>query len=84
MSDQVTLRIPPDLAKALAARARATGVKRSQVVREALRAFLGSPMAPTAAVHERIGRYVGAVSLSGPDRERDALTERLRAHNWRE
>jgi metal-responsive CopG/Arc/MetJ family transcriptional regulator len=84
MSDQVTLRIPADLARALAARARATGVKRSQVVREALRAFLGAPASPAAAVHERIGRYVGAVSLGRPERERDALTERLRAHNWRE
>ena len=86
MDSQLTLRVPTDLARRLAARAKSTGMKRSHVVREALQAFLESPPAaarPTT-VRERIGSYVGAVSLDGPSAERDALARQLRSHNWRE
>ena len=86
MDAQLTLRVPADLAKRLAARARQTGVKRSQVVREALQAFLAtSGVAPrTTSVRERLEPYIGAVSLDAPALERDDLTRRLRSHNWRE
>ena len=86
MDAQLTLRVPADLAKRLAARARQTGVKRSQVVREALQAFLATGMeAPrTTSVRERLAPYIGAVSLDAPSVERDDLARRLRSHNWRE
>ena len=86
MDAQLTLRVPADLARRLAARARATGVKRSQVVREALQAFLAAAPEPprTASVRERLGPYIGAVSLDRAGAERDDLARRLRSHNWRE
>ena len=86
MDAQLTLRVPADLAKRLAARAKQAGVKRSQVVREALHAFLavGVETPRSTSVHERLEPYIGAVSLDGPSLERDELARRLRSHNWRE
>ena len=86
MENQLTLRVPADLARRLAARAKAAGVKRSQVVREALQAFLSStPELPrTNSVRERLAPYIGAVTLDAPSTERDELARRLREHNWRE
>jgi predicted transcriptional regulator len=91
MDDQLTLRLPGDLARRLSSRARDAGVKRSAVVREALIAYLG-PDAGTAkaraakplAVRERLAPFVGAVALDRPALERDQLAQRLREHNWRE
>lgn len=89
MDDQLTFRVPAELARRLTAQAKASGVKRSQVVREALHAWLDAP--PSSAhrsapvgVRERIASYVGAVSLDRASGERDALVQQLRAHNWRE
>ena len=86
MDAQLTLRVPADLAQRLQARAQAAGVKRSQVVREALQAFLAAPPdAPrTTSVRERLGPYIGALSLDRASAERDELAGLLRAHNWRE
>ena len=86
MDAQITLRVPADLAKRLTARAKQAGVKRSQVVREALQAFLGTGVDAlrTTSVHERLAPYIGAVALDAPALERDELARRLRAHNWRE
>ena len=86
MDAQLTLRVPAELARRLAARARANGVKRSQVVREALQAFLATGAEPprTTSVRERLEPYIGAVSLDAPSFERDDLARRLRSHNWRE
>lgn len=86
MNDQLTLRVPADLARRLAARAKAAGVKRSQVVREALQAWLDTSAEPprVSGVRERIAPYVGALSLDRASLERDDLARRLRSHNWRE
>ena len=86
MDAQLTLRVPAELARRLAARARANGVKRSQVVREALQAFLATGAEPprTTSVRERLAPYIGAISLDAPSLERDDLARRLRSHNWRE
>ena len=64
MDAQLTLRVPADLARRLAARAKATGLKRSHVVREALQAFLQSPpdVPRSTTVRERIGSYVRRVA----------------------
>ena len=86
MDAQLTLRVPADLARRLAARAKQAGVKRSQVVREALQAFLavGVESSRTTSVRERLTPYIGAVSLDAPALERDDLARRIRSHNWRE
>jgi hypothetical protein len=86
MDDQLTLRLPGDLARRLDSRAREAGVKRSAVVREALIAFLGPDGAPgkPLAVRERLAPFIGAIRLDRPALERDALARQLREHNWRE
>jgi predicted transcriptional regulator len=89
MDDQLTLRLPTALARQLDQRARAAGVKRSQLVREALAAYLsvdpaGTASRSAAAVHERIAPFLGALQLDRKAAERDELARRLRRHNWRE
>ena len=76
MDGQLSLRLPADLARRLGQRARARGIKRSVIVREALEAFL-------AAVPARLAPLVGAVKLNRAAIERDALARQLRDHNWR-
>ena len=84
MDSQLTLRLPEALARAVARLARQRGVVRSQVVREALEAYLSAPVAPDPAeLWRQVAPMVGSVSL-GPDAERAALEARIRAHNWRE
>ncbi len=83
--DQLTLRLPRDLAKALAERARERGAAKSQLVREALEAYLagGAPADPQAAWRS-VAHLVGSVALDPAAIERDALASRIRSHNWRE
>lgn len=85
MDDQLSLRLPADLARRLGQRARARGIKRSVIVREALEAFLAAVPAPESAreVRERLAPLVGAVKLNRAAIERDALARQLRDHNWR-
>ena len=85
MEDQITIRLSDALARQLNRRARAAGVKRSQIVREALTAFLGIdvPATPSQTVRERSAPYLGAVRLTRASADRDDLARRLRAHNWR-
>ena len=85
MENQLTLRVPADLARRLAARAKAGGVKRSQVVREALQMYLASApkQARTTSVKERLAPYIGAVTLDAPSAERDELSQRLRSQSRR-
>ena len=83
--DQLTLRLPRELARALAQQARERGVPKSQLVREALQAYLAGPPTddPTAA-WLRVAPMVGSLSLDASAIERDALARQVRAHNWRE
>ena len=90
MNEQISLRLPRELARQLGHRAVTAGVKRSVIVREALEAFLGAPPARESAreVRERLAPFVGAVKLTrgacAGAAERDTLLRQLRAHNWRE
>ena len=85
MDDQLTLRLPADLTRRLERLAKAHGVKRSVIVREALEQFLGAAVpTPPSVVRERMARYVGAVRLTPAGSERDALAKAMREHNWRE
>jgi Arc/MetJ-type ribon-helix-helix transcriptional regulator len=82
MAAQVTVRIPVDLEEALDAAARGGGLKRSDVVRAALRSYLqvGSGQTPTRPidmVRDLIGKAAGGAA-GGDDRR--ALVERIRRH----
>ncbi|MGH7718352.1 MAG: ribbon-helix-helix protein, CopG family [Gemmatimonadaceae bacterium] len=83
--DQLTLRLPKELARVLARRARARRVAKSQLVREALQAYLGDvPPADPGAAWRRVAPLVGSIALDAAAIERDALAGQVRAHNWRE
>ncbi|MFQ6047418.1 MAG: ribbon-helix-helix protein, CopG family [Gemmatimonadales bacterium] len=84
MDDQITLRLPRGLARALARRARQLGVPKSRVVREALEAYLagGTPEGGLPA-WGRVQALIGAVELDPGKVEQDALARRIREHNWR-
>ena len=86
MNGQLTLRLPAALARQLDQRARAAGVKRSQLVREAIAAYLRTDAEPRTApaVREQVAPFLGALQLDRKAAERDELTRRLRRHNWRE
>lgn len=82
--DQFTLRVPRELARRLRDRARERGVPASQLVREALQAYLGGAAESAAAAWQRVAPMVGSLSLDAAAVQRDALAAQLRAHNWRE
>ena len=85
MDNQLTLRIPRDLATRLAARARAGRVNRSQVVRDALEVYLRPATAPDRrSVKERLAPYVGALTIDRAAIEKDDLARTIRDHNWRD
>lgn len=82
--DQLTLRVEGLLAAALAREAKRRDVPKSQVVREALAAYLvGPPAADAAATWERVAPMIGSLELDPRAIDRDALARQLRAHNWR-
>ena len=87
MDDQLTLRIPRDLAHALAKAARARRVPRSQLVREALAEYLAAPgeaEVTTGSLWDRVRHFAGSAPLDHAAIETDDLAARLRRHNWRE
>ena len=83
--DQLTFRIPRELARQLRQQARERGVPSSQIVREALQSYLGGSMQEDpATIWSRLEPLVGSLSIDSSAIERDALTAQLRRHNWRE
>ena len=83
--DQVTLRIPRELARALRQQAKERGVPSSHIVREALQAYLGTAMPEDpATTWARLAPLVGSISIDSDAAERDALAAQIRRHNWRE
>lgn len=85
MDDQLSLRLPADLAKALERESRERGVPRSQMVREAVQAYLGAPVvSPGMTTWDRIAPYQGALSRNPEDAEASEIARRVRQHNWRE
>jgi Arc/MetJ-type ribon-helix-helix transcriptional regulator len=83
--DQVTLRIPRELARALRQQARERGVPSSQIVREALQAYLGATMPEDpATTWARLTPLIGSLSIGSDAVERDALASQIKRHNWRE
>jgi hypothetical protein len=85
MESQVTFRLPRDVARVLARRARERGVPKSQVVREALETYLAGPAAESGPIdpRQRIAPFIGAATLDPAAIERDAIARQIRQHNWR-
>jgi len=86
MDEQLTFRLPPELAKLLARKARERRVSRAMLVREAIAAYLtGSAAAPNPVdPAARLAPFLGALRLDRARIERDALASRIREQNWRE
>lgn len=83
--DQLTFRLPRELARALTRRARERRVPKSQLVREVLQAYLtGAPAPDPSDAWRRVAPMVGALTLDAAAIERDAIAGQMRAHNWRE
>lgn len=84
MDDQLTFRIPRDLARALARRAKERGVPRAHVVREALVTYLAaSEPASPEELRRRLKRFIGAVALDHDALQADPITRQIYEHNWR-
>jgi metal-responsive CopG/Arc/MetJ family transcriptional regulator len=73
MSDQLTVRLPEDLRRALKAASRRMQRKSSEIVRLALREFLGEKKLGRPA--DRVQHLVGSLESGVPD-----LAEKHRAH----
>lgn len=86
VDDQITFRIPSDLARALARQARERGVPKSQLVREAVRSYLTASGGDReqAALRERLRAYRGVVRLDRMAVEADPTARQISEHNWRE
>ncbi|HEY7894940.1 MAG TPA: ribbon-helix-helix protein, CopG family [Gemmatimonadaceae bacterium] len=82
--EQLTLRLPRELLRDVDRRARALGVPKAQVVREALAAYLAAPAeADQGASLRAASALVGSLSLDPQAVEQDEIAARLRRHNWR-
>ncbi len=75
MTDQLTVRLPEDLARALRAAARRTQRKASEVVRAALRAYLGATTTRGGRPADRVRGLLGSLESGVPD-----LAENHRAY----
>lgn len=75
MQDQVTVRLPEDLSQALAATSRSMHKKRSEIVRLALREFLGAAAGSRTRPADRVRSLIGALESGVPD-----LAEEHRAY----
>jgi Arc/MetJ-type ribon-helix-helix transcriptional regulator len=75
MHDQVTVRLPEDLSRALRAASRRMQRKNSEIVRIALREFLGASRASGARPADRVKGLLGSLDSGVPD-----LAERHRAY----
>jgi hypothetical protein len=81
--DQITLRLPADLARLLRDRAHTAGAPASQLVREALQRYLMDQNQAPGSAWERVAPLVGSIALDPTALKRDPIAARIRAHNWR-
>ncbi len=75
MHDQMTVRLPADLSRALKAASRRMQRRSSEIVRLALREFLGTPPGPRARPADRVRSLIGSLESGAPD-----LAEKHRAY----
>ncbi len=81
MDAQLTVRLPEDLKRALDAASRRMQRKSSDVVRMALRAFLGEGAAPRGKPGDRVGYLLGSLDTGVADlaeRHREYLLDALK------
>jgi Arc/MetJ-type ribon-helix-helix transcriptional regulator len=81
MEDQVTVRLPEDLSRALRAASRRMQRKNSEIVRQALREFLGTPPGGGRRPADRVKGLIGSLDSGVPDlaeRHREFVLESLR------
>ena len=67
MSDQLTVRLPPDLNRALRAAARQMQRKTSDIVRMALRQYLATPGPDGSRPAERVRGLIGSLDSGATD-----------------
>jgi metal-responsive CopG/Arc/MetJ family transcriptional regulator len=67
MQDQLTVRLPEDLSRALKAASRRMQRKNSEIVRLALRQFLGTPSASGVRPADRVRNLIGSLESGVPD-----------------
>lgn len=75
MDEQLTVRLPRDLSRALRIAARTTQRKSSEIVRMALRSYLGADAANAGRPADRVRRLIGSIESGVPD-----LAEQHRAY----
>jgi metal-responsive CopG/Arc/MetJ family transcriptional regulator len=75
MRAQLTVRLPEDLSQALQAASRRMQRKSSEIVRLALREFLGAPSGSRARSADRVQGLIGSLESGVPD-----LAEKHRAY----
>ena len=75
MQDQLTVRLPADLSRALATAARRMQRKQSEIVRLALRDYLSVPSEAGARPADRARSLIGSLASGVPD-----LAEKHRAY----
>jgi len=81
MEDQLTVRLPEDLSRALRAASRRMQRKSSEIVRLALREFLGASPASRTRPADRVKGLIGSLESGVPDlaeRHRSYIIESLR------
>lgn len=81
MRDQLTVRLPADLSQALKAASRRMQRKSSEIVRLALREFLGSSTGSKLRHGDRVQSLIGSLESGVPDlaeKHRAYITEALR------
>jgi predicted transcriptional regulator len=85
MDSQITLRLPRDLARALARRAKERRVPKSQIVREAVAQYLApaEPHLTREERWERVKHLVGSVELDMDAVMADPIARQIYEHNWR-
>jgi metal-responsive CopG/Arc/MetJ family transcriptional regulator len=85
MDSQITLRLPKELARAIARSAKARGVPRSQLVREALAKYVSEPERESdEAFWERNKHFIGCLSLDHDAMMADPIARQMYEHNFRE
>ncbi len=81
MEDQMTVRLPRELSRALKERAARMQRKPSEVVRMAVKEFLLTPDQPLGRPAERVRDLIGSLESGLPDlavRHREHVLEKLR------
>ncbi len=82
MNSQITIRIDSGLAKALEQASRRLGLRRSDIVRQALRQYLAAEARSSRKVpHERVSDLIGKLASQVPDlaeSHRESILDSLR------